>query len=146
MSGWADIVFNTYLKSIFCSFFYRCFEHYVFTAPEKTWFDKYGRKTGFIFYILRYFLLLNWGQCLNVTEAEFLALVVTAFGASKESAWQELRVCPDPRCLTIAALFQVRQRICHRRLLISESTLRYTILVYTMSAMLSFYIHPQPYI
>ncbi|KAK7094195.1 uncharacterized protein [Littorina saxatilis] len=74
--------------------------------PEKTWFDRYGRKTGFVCYVLRYFLLLNWGQCLVVTEPEFLALVATAFGASKDSAWQDMRICPDPRCISIAGQFQ----------------------------------------
>ncbi|KAK7486149.1 hypothetical protein BaRGS_00022615 [Batillaria attramentaria] len=86
--------------------------HYIMThleygpVPEKTWFDKYGRKTGFICYVLRYFLLLNWGQCLDVTEPEFVALAAVALGASKESAWQEMPVCPDPRCVSIAAVFQ----------------------------------------
>nr|KAG5698986.1 hypothetical protein BaRGS_033499 [Batillaria attramentaria] len=84
--------------------------HYIMThleyGPEKTWFDKYGRKTGFICYVLRYFLLLNWGQCLDVTEPEFVALAAVALGASKESAWQEMPVCPDPRCVSIAAVFQ----------------------------------------
>lgn len=89
----------------------RCF-HYIMShleyppIPEKTFFDKYGRKTGFLCYILRYFLLLNWGQCLNVTEAEFLALCVVVLGNSKESAWQDIRVSPDPRCISIAGVFQ----------------------------------------
>lgn len=86
--------------------------HYVMShmeyepVPQKTWFDRYGRKTGFICYVLRYFLLLNWDQCLYVSETEFIALAAVALGASKESTWQEMPICPDPRCVSIAAQFQ----------------------------------------
>ncbi|XP_076451620.1 uncharacterized protein LOC143287487 [Babylonia areolata] len=87
-------------------FFHYIMSHLEYSIPDKTWFDLYGRKTGFICYVLRYFLLLNWGQYLQVTEAEFLALVATAFGPTSNSAWQDMRICPDPRCVAIAGVFQ----------------------------------------
>lgn len=74
--------------------------------PEKTWFERYGRRTGFIMYILRYFLVLNWGKCLNITQSEFFALAAVALGIPKENAWQSIPICPDRRGVTIASLFQ----------------------------------------
>ncbi|KAL8584107.1 hypothetical protein ACOMHN_011722 [Nucella lapillus] len=104
---------NQFNRNLQC--FHSVMSHMEFSRPDMDWFDpsgrntwfgRYGRKTGFIFYILRYFLLLNWGQCLQVTEAEFLALAATVLGQSKDSAWQDMRLCPDPRCVAIASVFQ----------------------------------------
>ena len=36
-----------------------------------------------------------------------MALAATALGSSKDSAWQDMRICPDPRCISIAGVFQV---------------------------------------
>jgi len=71
------------------------------------WFDRYGRKNGFIVYILRYFLHLNWGRNLHVTENEYLALVAMVFGRSKESRYQSMVICPTVRGITIGNWMQV---------------------------------------
>ena len=85
--------------------------HYVISHQEEpgkdvVWFDRYGRKNGFIVYILRYFLLQNWGWKLNITDKEFLALAAMAFGKPKEKEYQQIALRPTPRCASISSWFQ----------------------------------------
>ena len=77
--------------------------------PEN-WFDRYGRKNGFIFYILRYFLLLNWRRNLHVSDNEFLALVAMVLGRAHEERYQKMVVRPTVRSVTIGNWFQVRPK------------------------------------
>ena len=77
---------------------------------ETIWFDRYGRKNGFIVYLLRYFLMQNWGRNLHISEQEFLALIAIAFGRPKESEYQQIRLRPTPRCVSIGNWFQVRYK------------------------------------
>lgn len=70
------------------------------------WFDRYGRKNGFIIYLLRYFLFLTWGRYLYLTENEFLALVVLVFGRPDETKYQSIPIRPTVRCVTIFSWFQ----------------------------------------
>ncbi|XP_061197623.1 uncharacterized protein LOC133205770 [Saccostrea echinata] len=69
------------------------------------WFDRYGRKNGFIVYCLRYFLLLTWGQNLQVTQQEFLALCALVFARPREEHYQQIRLRPTPRCVTMGNWF-----------------------------------------
>ncbi|XP_041378105.1 uncharacterized protein LOC121390373 [Gigantopelta aegis] len=82
--------------------------------PNKTWFDRYGRKNGFIAYILRYFLVLNWGQNLYVTEKEFFALVAMVYGRCDESLFQPIDLRPVTRCVTLGNWFQDIYRHAHQ--------------------------------
>ncbi|WAR13832.1 hypothetical protein MAR_003937 [Mya arenaria] len=76
------------------------------TGEAVNWFERYGRKNGFIFYILRYFLLLNWQQNLHVTDNEFLALVAMVMGRSSEEHYQAIVIRPTVRCVTIGNWMQ----------------------------------------
>ncbi|XP_046370575.2 uncharacterized protein LOC124144991 [Haliotis rufescens] len=86
--------------------FDRIMSHQEPQAFPKTWFDRYGRKNGFICYILRYFLVQNWDYNLRISENEFLALVAIAFGHPDEAWYQRLRLRPSPRCVTVGNWFQ----------------------------------------
>ncbi|WAR13842.1 hypothetical protein MAR_003947 [Mya arenaria] len=70
------------------------------------WFERHGGKNGFIVYILRYFLLLNWQRNLNVTENEFLALVVMVIGRWDEKHYQAMEIRPSIRCVNIGNWMQ----------------------------------------
>jgi hypothetical protein len=76
---------------------------FVSAGKGVVWFDKYGRKNGFIVYILRYFLLQNWGWYLQITDKEFLALAAMAFGRPNEKQYQQIELRPTPRCASIAS-------------------------------------------
>jgi hypothetical protein len=80
---------------------------FVSAGKDVVWFDRYGRKNGFIVYILRYFLLQNWGRNLHIVDKEFLALAAMAFGRPKEKQYQQIALRPTPRCASIASWFQV---------------------------------------
>ncbi|XP_052821422.1 uncharacterized protein LOC128246920 [Mya arenaria] len=84
--------------------------HLIWSHQERgeavNWFERYGRKNGFIFYILRYFLLLNWQQNLHVTDNEFLALVAMVMGRSSEEHYQAIVIRPTVRCVTIGNWMQ----------------------------------------
>ncbi|KAH3779765.1 uncharacterized protein LOC127841801 [Dreissena polymorpha] len=83
-------------------------------GPEAVnWFDRYGRKNGFIVYILRFFIVLNWGRNLHITDNEFLALVAMMFGRQKESHYQSMAICPTVRCVTIGNWMQDLYRHAH---------------------------------
>jgi hypothetical protein len=56
-------------------------------------------KNGFIVYILRYFLLQNWGWNLNITDKEFLALAAMAFGKPKEKEYPKSMKIGIPRTI-----------------------------------------------
>lgn len=71
------------------------------------WFDRYGRKNGFIVYLLRYFLLQNWGHNLHINDKEFLALTALVFGRPTEKQYQYISLRPTPRCVSIGTWFQV---------------------------------------
>lgn len=75
------------------------------SAPGN-WFERYGRKNGFIVYVLRYFLLLNWEHNLNVTENEFLALLAMALGHPGANEYQGICIRPTPRCVTLGSWYQ----------------------------------------
>ncbi|KAH3810938.1 hypothetical protein DPMN_139337 [Dreissena polymorpha] len=70
-------------------------------------FERYGRKNGFIVYLLRFFIVLNWGRYLHITNNEFLALVAMMFGKRQESHYQSMAKCPTVRCVTIGNWMQV---------------------------------------
>ena len=74
---------------------------------RKSWFNRYGRKTGFICYLLRYFLQLNWRRNLHLTDNEYLALAAMVFGRPDAHFFQRLAIRPTPRCVTIGNWFQV---------------------------------------
>ncbi|WAR13841.1 hypothetical protein MAR_003946, partial [Mya arenaria] len=76
------------------------------TGATVNWFERYGRKKGFICYILRYFLLLNWRQNLQVIEDEFLALVAMVMGRWGEKKYQAIVIRPTVRCVTIGNWIQ----------------------------------------
>lgn len=65
------------------------------------WIKRYGRRNGFLFYCLRYFLLLNWQRNLAISEDEFLALFALMFGVKNESEYQEVAMPPTSRSITI---------------------------------------------
>lgn len=73
---------------------------------RKSWFNRYGRKTGFICYLLRYFLQLNWRRNLHLTDNEYLALAAMVFGRPDAHFFQRLAIRPTPRCVTIGNWFQ----------------------------------------
>ncbi|KAK3609667.1 hypothetical protein CHS0354_035953 [Potamilus streckersoni] len=75
-------------------------------GPGCNWFERYGRKNGFIVYILRYFLLLTWHRNLHVTENEFMALAALALGRPDPNIYHGLCLRPTPRCVTIGNWFQ----------------------------------------
>ncbi|XP_048241154.1 uncharacterized protein LOC124144958 isoform X2 [Haliotis rufescens] len=85
-------------------------------ASTKSWFEDYGRRTGFLCHILRYFLLLNWKQNLFITQDEFCALFAVVFGSRNERWHQGLRIKPSPRSATISAWFQNVYLHAHRLL------------------------------
>ncbi|XP_033764261.1 uncharacterized protein LOC117345304 [Pecten maximus] len=76
------------------------------TGSESNWFERYGRRTGFSVYVLRYFLLLNWGRNLYVTENEFLALLAMMLGRPAAAKYQGICIRPTPRCVTLGNWFQ----------------------------------------
>ncbi|WAR13846.1 hypothetical protein MAR_003951 [Mya arenaria] len=79
---------------------------YTSTDATVNWFERYGRKKGFICYILRYFLLLNWRQNLQVIKDEFLALVAMVMGCLDEKKYQAIVIRPTVRCVTIGNWMQ----------------------------------------
>ncbi|XP_067658821.1 uncharacterized protein [Haliotis asinina] len=85
-------------------------------GSTKSWFERYGRRTGFLCHILRYFLLLNWKQNLLITEDEFCALFAVVFGTRDERWYQRLGIKPSPRCVTISTWFQNIYLYAHRLL------------------------------
>ncbi|XP_052821440.1 uncharacterized protein LOC128246923 isoform X2 [Mya arenaria] len=84
--------------------------HRIWSHQEKgehvNWFERHGDKNGFIVYILRYFLLLNWQQNLNVTKNEFIALVVMVIGHWDEKHYQAMSIRPSIRCVNIGNWMQ----------------------------------------
>lgn len=94
--------------TIYKSVVFLLYVAYFYKGNSSTnWFDMYGRKNGFIVYILRYFLHLNWGGNLHITENEFLALVALMFGRSIEAKYQSVVLRPTVRCVTIGNWMQV---------------------------------------
>jgi hypothetical protein len=84
---------------------------FVSAGKDVVWFDRYGRKNGFIVYILRYFLLQNWGRNLHIVDKEFLALAAMAFGRPKEKQYQQIALRPTPRCASIASCVMITANI-----------------------------------
>ena len=74
---------------------------------RKSWFNRYGRKNGFICYLMRYFLQLNWRRNLHISENEYLALMALVFGRPDAHFFQKLAIRPTTRCITIGNWFQV---------------------------------------
>ena len=70
--------------------------------------DLYGRRSGFTYLILRFFLCMNTRVNLNVGKYEFLALVAMVVGRVDKKRYQSLRRQPTVRCVTLASWFQVR--------------------------------------
>lgn len=77
------------------------------SVERPKWFDRYGRKTGFIVYCLRYFLLLNWGRNLRLQQQEFLAMCALVFARPREDHYQQIQIRPTPRCVSIGNWFLV---------------------------------------
>lgn len=98
------LLYNIFIIEMW-SRLYICF--FFLAGKDVVWFDRYGRKNGFIVYILRYFLLQNWGRNLHIIDEEFLALAAMAFGRPKEKQYQQIALRPTPRCASIASWFQV---------------------------------------
>ncbi|CAH1774513.1 unnamed protein product [Owenia fusiformis] len=70
-------------------------------------FHRYGRKNGFVCYVLRYFLMLNVGRNLNVTFDELLALIAMTFSRGRyEDTYQCIAVRPSIRAITLGNWFQ----------------------------------------
>ena len=69
--------------------------------------DLYGRRNGFIFLLLRFFLCMNSGVNLFLGLDEFLALVAMVVGRVDESWYQALALTPSVRSVTLASWFQV---------------------------------------
>lgn len=80
-------------------------------GKDVVWFDRYGRKNGFIVYLLRYFLLQNWGRNLHIIDKEFLALAALALGRPNEKHYQQIPLRPTPRCVSVGSWFQVSHRM-----------------------------------
>lgn len=72
----------------------------------QNWIKRYGRRNGFLFYCLRYFLLLNWQRNIWISEDEFLALFSLVFATKNEIEYQEVAIPPSARCITIYNWFQ----------------------------------------
>ncbi|WAR13840.1 hypothetical protein MAR_003945 [Mya arenaria] len=79
---------------------------YTSTGATVNWFERYELKKGFICYILRYFLLLNWRQNLQVIKDEFLALFAMMMGRWDEKKYQAIVIRPTVRCVTIGNWMQ----------------------------------------
>ncbi|XP_064642315.1 uncharacterized protein LOC135496760 [Lineus longissimus] len=85
--------------------------HLIITHQEggevKEFFNRYGRRTGFLVYVLRYFLLMNRGKNLNIEDDEYLDLVAGTFARGLNlSFYQGLGICPSVRCVTLGNWFQ----------------------------------------
>lgn len=66
-------------------------------------------RTSFLACVLRYFLIMNQGKNLNITEEEFHALAAMAFAgdaALDVGFYQGLAIRPSVRCVTIGNWFQ----------------------------------------
>ena len=74
---------------------------------QHDFFKRYGRKNGFICFVLRYFLVLNVDRNLNLNMGEFMAVLAVAFGKVDPSWYQGLALCPNARCVTVGNWFQV---------------------------------------
>ena len=70
-------------------------------------FDKYGRRSGFIVLILRYMYVLNLQRHLYLQLDEVLALLAGLFCKVDEPWYTGLALMPDVRCITVASWFQV---------------------------------------
>nr|XP_022344001.1 uncharacterized protein LOC111137058 [Crassostrea virginica] len=83
--------------------------HHIMSHQEPVvrnkWFDRYGRKNGFIVYCLRYFLLLNWRRNLFIQQQEFLALCALVFVRAREEHYQQIQLRPTPRGVSIGNWF-----------------------------------------
>ncbi|XP_074654960.1 uncharacterized protein LOC141908708 [Tubulanus polymorphus] len=81
------------------------------------YFNRFGRWNGFICYLLRYFLKLNWGRYLCLSEDEFVTLVACLFhsesGVVDLNLYQSIEVKPDVRCVTISNWFQALYRYAY---------------------------------
>ncbi|CAG5118463.1 unnamed protein product, partial [Candidula unifasciata] len=74
-----------------------------------SYFKWYGLRMGFLCYLLRYFLLMNWGQNLYISPQEFFTIVAWTFG-SHDSSYQKLSIVPSPRCVTVENWFLLLYR------------------------------------
>lgn len=91
---------------LFVCFFFLFYVFPVIDWPQN-WIKRYGRRNGFLFYCLRYFLLLNWQRNIWISEDEFLALFSLVFATKNEIEYQEVAIPPSARCITIYNWFQV---------------------------------------
>ncbi|CAD5112757.1 DgyrCDS1973 [Dimorphilus gyrociliatus] len=73
------------------------------------YFDKYGRKFGFLCYILRFFLLLNYQRNLSISLEEFLACAAMVLHAPQmdETKFRSYRIVPSVRSVTVGTWFQI---------------------------------------
>ncbi|KAI0220980.1 5'-3' exoribonuclease 1 [Lamellibrachia satsuma] len=70
----------------------------------------YGRRSGFTYLVLRFFLCMNTGVNLYVGLYEFLALVAMVVGRVDKEWYQSLPLSPSVRCVTLASWFQAVYR------------------------------------
>ena len=71
------------------------------------WYKRYGWNTGYICYMLRYFIVLNTGYNLHITPGEFIPLAAMVFCRVDEKWYQSLCILPTLRCITVGNWFQV---------------------------------------
>ena len=73
------------------------------------YFRKYGPKVGFMCYILRYWLLLNWEKNLHIQGPEFMigAAVMLSLDKLDIVQYQKLQWVPTARCVTLFNWLQV---------------------------------------
>lgn len=69
-------------------------------------FDRYGRRNGFLCLLLRYFLVMNWEYNLNLCLEEWLAILALVFTKVDEPWYCGLQLDPSLRGITILNWFQ----------------------------------------
>ncbi|KAK2161750.1 hypothetical protein LSH36_110g03068 [Paralvinella palmiformis] len=85
--------------------FHRVMTHYEPGFPIE-WYKRYGWNTGYICYMLRYFIVLNTGYNLHITPGEFIPLAAMVFCRVDEKWYQSLCILPTLRCITVGNWFQ----------------------------------------
>ncbi|BFZ23878.1 hypothetical protein BsWGS_26916 [Bradybaena similaris] len=71
---------------------------------ESSYFKMYGVRLGFLCHLLRYFLLMNWGQNLCISQQEFFTIVAWTFACHHRS-YRKMNIVPSPRCVTVENWF-----------------------------------------
>ncbi|XP_059147218.1 uncharacterized protein LOC131934962 [Physella acuta] len=77
---------------------------------ENSYFKVYGLRMGFLCFLLRYFLLLNWDRNLFLTPEEFYVVVAWVLGVHEDEHYLRMKIVPSPRCATVGSWMQVVYR------------------------------------